>query len=902
MSSGTEPINVFKFMAIRPPQKVSTLEKGVRFFARKPGVYSGDITHEKKQLEILKLINSIGSKENLYEAKRISKQFVEDRSAFSENPEIDYKVEQLWLFFKSQLGSFNMAKFIQGINSIISPDLYTPPVDQPQRPEPDAANISFFTSLLLFIIRLFRGRKKAMDIRPKPIITIRPCAVTIKSSVQGFIEMFDQKVEGGEYNNTLRNLLWELLYALSADSASYPELREKVIMTLKVLNILESVSKIISAFSLKQYVNASPLVPKEFFPGIIKDTSYRKYRSSDGVFPSTPYMHPIGFGDLKVVKQKLVKYKMGEIAHVENVMKSEFRERKHRRLNRTEESYFSETETSTETEKDLQSTERFELQKETEKTISEDIKFDAGLSVSASYGPTVQIQADTNFALNESKTESDRVSSNYSKEIISRSISKICERVREERSQKTLEEVEETNTHGFDNKNGSGHVIGMYRWLDKLYKAQVVNYGKRLMYEFIIPEPAAFYIHSLSNKPVKGLEMDEPTLPMSPVNSGNKLDPLELDQNNYVSYVKRYEVSDAAIPPEEFVETSVILACPSKNNTDEIDLGDNRKVNITSKIEVPEGYNAIEFRVKGAAAPSGPYDRTRDTPYWSIWVGQHSVSDQSSSWTVTMDNVIDRNIPVILYGVNCWHVYVTVTVKCKRIDSIFTEWQLKTYQSIISAYKKLKADYNELKARIELENTVVIQGNNPVDNRSIEKLELKKSCINLLRRDLLNNNFMTEASKVDSGVDDKYPEIDKPALNNNCNEIQFFEQAYEWEQMTYLFYPYFWGRRENWIRDICFNDPDPIFKKFLQAGTARVILPVKEGYETAILHYMNTAEIWAGGEAPVMDDELFVSIAAELKAQADIVEPDMLTGEEWEITVPTSLVMLQENSTLPDFS
>ena len=59
-------------------------------------------------------------------------------------------------------------------------------------------------------------------------------------------------------------------------------------------------------------------------------------------------------------------------------------------------------------------------------------------------------------------------------------------------------ETEEVNTHGFDNTEGTEHAVGVYRWLDKLYQGQVKNYGKRLMFEMVVPEPAAFHKYAKS--------------------------------------------------------------------------------------------------------------------------------------------------------------------------------------------------------------------------------------------------------------------------------------------------------------------------------------------------------------------------------------------------------------------
>src|SRR5207244_4199643 len=89
------------------------------------------------------------------------------------------------------------------------------------------------------------------------------------------------------------------------------------------------------------------------------------------------------------------------------------------------------------------------------------------------------------------------------------------------------------------------------------------------------------------------------------------------------------------------------------------------------------------------------------------------------------------------------------------------------------------------------------------------------------------------------------------------------------------FYPYSWGRKENWIETFPLTDIDPQFIDFLRAGAARVVVPVHTSYNEAILHFMATNEIWNGGTPPVLNDPLYVSIIDELKsdAGADLQKP-----------------------------
>ena len=76
-----------------------------------------------------------------------------------------------------------------------------------------------------------------------------------------------------------------------------------------------------------------------------------------------------------------------------------------------------------------------------------------------------------------------------------------------------------------------------------------------------------------------------------------------------------------------------------------------------------------------------------------------------------------------------------------------------------------------------------------------------------------------------------FPQPSLYAVDQLSAYIRFFEQAIEWDHLSYLFYPYFWGRKKTWVEKLVTDEPDARFAAFLQAGAARVILPVRRGYE-----------------------------------------------------------------------
>jgi hypothetical protein len=89
---------------------------------------------------------------------------------------------------------------------------------------------------------------------------------------------------------------------------------------------------------------------------------------------------------------------------------------------------------------------------------------------------------------------------------------------------------------------------------------------------------------------------------------------------------------------------------------------------------------------------------------------------------------------------------------------------------------------------------------------------------------------------------------------------RFFEQAFEWEEMTYFFYPYYWSRLPTWYDKAVMTHDDPLFLEFLKAGAARVVVPVRPGFEAEFQYYLMTGQTWGGGELFGLVDSDYLSI------------------------------------------
>lgn len=121
--------------------------------------------------------------------------------------------------------------------------------------------------------------------------------------------------------------------------------------------------------------------------------------------------------------------------------------------------------------------------------------------------------------------------------------------------------------------------------------------------------------------------------------------------------------------------------------------------------------------------------------------------------------------------------------------------------------------------------------------------------------------------------------------------VKFMEQAFEWENLSYNLYPYYWGSKQNWMNLYQSEDIDPLFRAFMQSGMARVVVTVRPGFEEAVQFYMATGKIWNGGEVPVIGDDLYLSIVDEMKEPKGLKQ-----GKAWITRLPTALNILQAES------
>jgi hypothetical protein len=597
-----------------------------------------------------------------------------------------------------------------------------------------------------------------------------------------------------------------------------------------------------------------------------------------------------GQGELRVVRQELVAYELADIAHIENVLAGEERRRTHRRLDRTEEIERERIERTSETARDLQSTSRHELETESQQSAQTAVHVEGGVTVSGSYGPTVTFTANASAGFSHQTESSSRRASRFAQEVVDRSVERIKERTEQERTVTLVREIEEINRHYVLNaRQDATHVRGVYRWLNKIYRAQIYTYGIRHMFEFNVPEPAAFYLWSLTQSAAATLAADL----QPPMFDDTRLD------TDWHRLALEYGASGVDSPPPRYVEVA-----HAAHNTEP---GNAPHQNHTwsTKIKVPDGYEAFAA-IYNVQRITGGYDAASTLQIYENQI--HGIVEGVSGFVhLERNGQGDARVTgEVGIAFSAWGAYtysVTVHLLCERTLGLLNKWRFDTFAAISEAYRDYETERQARLEQAKIGKGVTILGSNPAINQRTIREELQRCCLSMLTQSDFEHFDAFEQSQPNEA---RQWRINQPRARQHGREAQFLQNAFEWENMTYVFYPYFYGRAgQRWVEMLhqMNDDPDPQFSAFLRAGTARVQVPVRPGFESVVARYCQDPANppWSGNDPPLIGDDLHVAIIDEIKRSLDAPDEGVPEGDPWEVRVPTSLVLLEDASNLAGF-
>ncbi len=662
-------------------------------------------------------------------------------------------------------------------------------------------------------------------------------------------------------------------------------------------------------------------------------------------------------GDLLVVKQELLRYEAGEIADIQNILAKETKIRIHEYKEMQETEITTVTEREEDRTHDSQTTDRLELSQETSRQAQSQAALEAGVTFSGQWGP-VKIGANTQFTYSTSSAESNRSASAFSHEVVDKSVETIKERKVEQRRQLRRVELLDHNEHTFENESDTS-VVGIYQWVDKVYEAATFNYGQRVMLDVTVPEPALYWQYasaiavasSVSAKPppplsVPSLANDEITyVDLTPEFVGTTISIGDL--------AATYKVRGLVPPPARWVTSGVKLV-PEKP----MDEPTKESQGIQSKaadLKIPKGYvprwytaavvtliNAYQHDQRDARSAAGLNTKSDQDLYLADWgnpppdfvfdhhyFGANTLSvgplvdtftpgtsktvtrtfreasmDAMSAIGATGDVGSEGTLPVALSLLSSPSYSATVTVVCERSDEMFKAWQIEQFEKVVTAWETWNQEF-ELAVR---QAASAAHGPSITTNSAladgIVTAELRRLFLEMMGVPGLGASGAVDPFDLTDPTQPRPPQLHAEVAALHGRQIQFVEQAFEWAQLTFRLYPYYWKPRTSWAQAMALQDADPAFAEFLRAGSARLVVPVRPGFELAVCSHLGISPVlpWQAGKPPIVDAEPYLSIAEEIKSsQTTLGQAPKRVDTPWIVRLPTTLVKLKADANLPVF-
>jgi hypothetical protein len=333
-----------------------------------------------------------------------------------------------------------------------------------------------------------------------------------------------------------------------------------------------------------------------------------------------------------------------------------------------------------------------------------------------------------------------------------------------------------------------------------------MNYGRRLMIDLPAFEPAALWRAARDTATADSIQLTPPY----PIGG---LSPSSVTESSYGLWVSRYGVTGVTPPPALELNINKTFELPEREHKEKLSGEDFVVQTKVGFIEVPDGYVAVHTWVDESKKPFDGVDTEL-----RAHIGAQIIDLVSGPREDPMAS-IKGPVEIAIFMYNFKAATVDVHLQCNRTDEAYAAWQVQTFEKIYEAYKRLHDAYLAEVAKQEAAAAASTTQLSSTAKRLIERDELQRCALTVLT----GEDFSDFDAVSGPAGPDPQPVIDPAeALDENAT-VLFHQLVFEWEKMNYTFYPYFWGRKENWFSVMGETDPDPVGSPRFSLGQAVIL-------------------------------------------------------------------------------
>jgi len=486
-------------------------------------------------------------------------------------------------------------------------------------------------------------------------------------------------------------------------------------------------------------------------------------------------------------------------------------------------------------------TEKSELAQSTNSQEQHTSGLNTGVTASGGYG-SVSITTTVGYSATDSASSSEQTARSHSTTLTRKASSRVKKEHKVSFKVASAAGTEDQAVRRIKNPFTDRATRVDYYQLVRKWRVDLYRYGLRLTYDITIPEPGSDIISR-----VKEMQDIQRLLEVSfgDVNAPDwaKFDllPDQITPENYLNKAAQYH---AGLPPELVPppRQMQIDSPPSTQHWSEDQSSHNDPQFFILEVEVDDRYEVTTATRDLIVHPNRhgdiePYAET--FPGGVDWVGGVDVTlyYRGKSGKISMAYVA-RTLHTLLV-----ELHLTLTLK----EDALVQWRLKVWNAIRDA---ALAYYNEYRGTLQQRLSQLAGEIGAQDALSLRKIEREEVMKGVLRW-MFGPHLEFWPGDVPS-LETVYNTATQTILDErNWSRvlalgelIKFLHHAIEWENMLYLLYPYFWSHPFDWELKKYLDHPDPLHRVFLKAGSARVVLTIRPGFEDAFTKLLETGSFF----------------------------------------------------------
>ncbi len=435
----------------------------------------------------------------------------------------------------------------------------------------------------------------------------------------------------------------------------------------------------------------------------------------------------------------------------------------------------------------------------------------------------------------------------------------------------TVTGTSESTTRTLKNSSQTDPIRIDYFSMMREWRVRLYRYGLRLTYDLVIPEPAGLFRQTYAYLEWLRSQIGPFTFNIS----RSEIDPNTRQGENEPHYLVLADRYGAQVPPPPDPNPSPLTpsATPPAGNGWSFS---------SLSFEVPTDYEIKDvhlFADIGALANAGDIlVYVEDSGYHNQVATPGGQFDVDLTAQYGFLKGATGSQKVNFRFVDAGPVYIGLVVSIEPTSSAMQRWGNDVWNALYNAAQtQYYAQQQDIAARIsQLEDRL-----NKVDTLTLrreESEEIMKIAVATLTGNWMGsawadlstiaananvNNLavlFSGAAFIGDASGLNYSEL--TAAMPDEDVIRFINQAIEWESVVTFLYSYFWDIPASWsfIRNI--QHPDATRQAFLRAGSARVVLTVRKGWEEKWVNFVDTGDPYSGGGQ-------YLSIAQEIAAYDD---------------------------------